>query len=55
MGASWGFGVYLARNLDNYPLLLWAFVGAALPAAVCQWLIPSDPLRSEDQKGQGFS
>lgn len=54
MIASWGFGEYLDRNLANYPVLLWSFVGAAMLAAVCQWLIPSDPLRSEDQDGHGF-
>lgn len=54
MIASWGFGAYLDRNLGNYQVLLWAFVIAAMLTAVCQWLIPSDPLRSVQKKGHGF-
>ncbi len=54
MVASWGFGEYLDRDLGNYPLILWSFVGAAVVAAICQAAIPSDPLRSDEQKGHGF-
>ncbi len=46
MAVSWGFGVYLDRDPDRYPVLLWIFVAASGIAALCYFTIPSEPLRS---------
>lgn len=46
MLVSWGFGLYLDRDLDRYPVLLWTFAGAALVAAACSFSIPSGTIRT---------
>jgi len=48
MLVSWGFGIYLDRDLSRYPVLLWVFVAAAAVSALCFFLIPSDALRKSD-------
>lgn len=45
MVASWGFGAYLDREFDRYPVLLWTFVAAALVSALCYFLVPSPRIR----------
>ena len=50
LGASWAFGVYLSKYPDRYPVLLWTFVAAALIAALCQFLVPSERLKGSHGK-----
>lgn len=50
MVVSWAFGVYLDQDLDRYPVLLWAFCGAAVLSAVCHFLVPSGKIRAPEER-----
>tara|TARA_R110002096_G_scaffold240324_6_gene432124 strand:- start:5431 stop:6678 length:1248 start_codon:yes stop_codon:yes gene_type:complete len=54
MAVSWGFGEYLDQDLSNYPVLLWVFAGAAAVSGLCQFTIPSEPLRATVRTRSGF-
>ena len=55
MIVSWFFGVYLDRDMERYPVLLWVFVAAAGIATICYFAIPSEPLRPNKSGRMDFT
>lgn len=51
---SWGFGDFLERYPDRYPVLLWSFVAAAAVSGGCQFLIPSGAIEGGNTRRFDF-